>query len=124
MIQRRLNEEMPFMATENMIMSMVHKGFDRQEVHENIRVHSHEAGRVVKRGGKDNDLIDRVLGDAYFAPIHAEMETLLDLKSFIGRAKEQVEEFTAPGGQVSRVLEPYRKKMNVNGNSIGAEMHV
>merc|ERR1712059_205605 len=69
-IQRFIEMELPFMATENFIMAMVRAGGDRQECHEQIRVLSHQAGEVVKKEGKDNDLIERIRATAYFAPIH------------------------------------------------------
>ena len=108
LIERRLMDELPFMATENIIMALVAKGVSRQEAHERIRVHSHAAGRMVKREGKDNDLIERVKGDKYFEPVWEELSQLLDPKSFIGRAPQQVEKFTAPGGPVDKALEPYK----------------
>ncbi|KAH6904407.1 adenylosuccinate lyase [Coprinopsis sp. MPI-PUGE-AT-0042] len=92
-IARRIAQELPFMATENIIMAIVKKGGDRQEAHEKIRVLSHEAGHQVKHLGLENDLIDRVRADPYFEPIKAELETLLEPKSFIGRAPEQVAGF-------------------------------
>ncbi|ODQ64060.1 Adenylosuccinate lyase [Nadsonia fulvescens var. elongata DSM 6958] len=92
-IERRINSELPFMATENFIMAMVQKGGDRQECHEKVRVLSHQAAKVVKEEGGDNDLIERVKNDPYFAPIHAELATLLDPSTFVGRAPEQTEKF-------------------------------
>ncbi|KIY73279.1 adenylosuccinate lyase [Cylindrobasidium torrendii FP15055 ss-10] len=92
-IARRIAQELPFMATENIIMAIVKKGGDRQEAHEKIRVLSHEAGYQVKQLGLENDLIDRVRKDAYFDPIKDELDTLLDPASFIGRAPEQVDAF-------------------------------
>lgn len=94
-IGRRIGEELPFMATENVIMAMVKRGGDRQEAHERIRVLSHEAARRVKQEGLDNDLISRVRRDAYFAPIVGELEGLLDPETFVGRAPEQVDRFLA-----------------------------
>ncbi|KZP27987.1 Adenylosuccinate lyase [Athelia psychrophila] len=92
-IERRIAQELPFMATENIIMALVKKGGDRQEAHEKIRVLSHEAGHQVKQLGLTNDLIERVRGDAYFDPIKDDLDELLDPKSFIGRAPEQVDAF-------------------------------
>jgi adenylosuccinate lyase len=114
MIHRRLMDELPFMATENIIMSLVAKGISRQEAHERIRVHSHEAGRVVKREGRDNDLVARIQADSFFAPILSELPQFMDPRNFIGRAPEQVEKFTMPGGPVSKALEPYREHMTNN----------
>ena len=92
-IRRRVDSELPFMATENLIMAMVKRGADRQEVHEAIRVHSMDAVRVVKVEGGDNDLLERVRNDDYFAPIHGDLEALLDPSTFVGRAPQQVEAF-------------------------------
>jgi adenylosuccinate lyase len=92
-IRRRIDGELPFMATENLIMAMVKRGADRQEVHEAIRVHSMDAARVVKVQGGDNDLLDRVRADAYFAPIHGDLDSLLDPSTFVGRAPQQVDAF-------------------------------
>jgi adenylosuccinate lyase len=75
-IARRITQELPFMATENIIMAMVERGDDRQVCHEHIRVLSHEAAREVKMEGRENDLIDRIRANAYFAPIHAEVSVL------------------------------------------------
>ncbi len=94
-IGRRIASELPFMATENIIMAMVRRGSDRQEVHEAIRTHSMEAARVVKDEGGENDLIERIRGDAFFAPIHSDLEALLDPSTFTGRAQQQVEAFLA-----------------------------
>ena len=92
-IERRISQELPFMATENIIMALVKKGGDRQAAHEKIRVLSHEAGYQVKHLGLENDLIDRVRKDSYFDPIKGDLDELLDPKSFVGRAAEQVDDF-------------------------------
>jgi adenylosuccinate lyase len=85
------------MATENIIMAIVKKGGDRQEAHEKIRVLSHEAGWQVKMEGGENDLIERIKKDEYFKEIRDELKDeeggLLDPKSFVGRAPEQVDAF-------------------------------
>ncbi|OZJ02941.1 Adenylosuccinate lyase [Bifiguratus adelaidae] len=104
-IQRRINQELPFMATENVIMAMVKKGGDRQVCHEEIRVLSHQAAHVVKNEGGDNDLIERIKKTAYFAPIHGELDKLLDPSTFIGRAPEQVDSFLTK--HVEPALAPY-----------------
>lgn len=108
-IQRRINEELPFMATENLIMAMVAKGHSRQDAHERIRVLSHEAAEQVKMHGKDNDLIERVKKDDFFAPIHENIERLLDPSSFVGRAPQQVEKFVGTDGEVQMALSKYQK---------------
>lgn len=92
-IARRISQELPFMATENVIMAIVKKGGDRQEAHEKIRVLSHEAGYQVKQLGLENDLIERIRADPYFDPIKADLDNLLEPSSFIGRAPEQVDSF-------------------------------
>ncbi|MAO83312.1 MAG: adenylosuccinate lyase [Myxococcota bacterium] len=92
-IARRITSELPFMATENIIMAMVKSGGDRQTVHEAIRVHSLAAARVVKQEGGDNDLLQRIEADPYFSPIHAELDALLKPDSFVGRAPQQVRAF-------------------------------
>ncbi|KAH8077415.1 adenylosuccinate lyase [Cristinia sonorae] len=94
-IARRISQELPFMATENIIMAIVKAGGDRQEAHEKIRVLSHEAAHQVKQLGLENDLIDRVKADPYFDPIKGQLVDLLDPRSFIGRAPEQVDKFLA-----------------------------
>lgn len=92
-IERHVAQELPFMATENVIMAMVKAGADRQVCHEKIRVLSHEAGAEVKQRGKDNDLVERIKADAYFQPILNQLDHILDAKTFTGRAAKQVEEF-------------------------------
>lgn len=110
-IGKRIGEELPFMATENFIMALVAKGVSRQDAHEHIRVLSHEAGAAVKQEGKSNDLIERIERDDFFKPIVDELPKLMDASTFIGRAPQQVEKFTAPGGEVSKALEKYAGQM-------------
>ena len=105
-IARHIRDELPFMATENMIMAMVAAGGSRQDCHERIRVLSHQAAARVKDQGLDNDLVERVRQDPYFAPIHAQLDGLLDPAGFIGRAPEQVERFLAE--ELRPALAPYR----------------
>jgi adenylosuccinate lyase len=93
MIRRRIDQELPFMATENIMMAAVRRGGDRQDLHERIRVHAIDAGRRVKEEGLDNDLLDRIAKDPAFGMSRAEVEAVLDLGKFIGRAPEQVEAF-------------------------------
>lgn len=92
-IRRRIASELPFMATENLLMAMVTRGADRQDVHERIRVHSLAAAAGVKERGEDNDLLDRVRNDSAFAAIHADLDGLLDPRTFVGRAPEQTRAF-------------------------------
>ncbi len=108
-IARRIAEELPFMATENIIMALVEAGGDRQEAHERIRVLSREAASEVKDHGRDNDLIARVRADAFFAPIHAQLPALLDASTFVGRAPQQVDRFLAE--EIRPALAPYAGKL-------------
>uniref|UniRef100_A0A8P4K052 Adenylosuccinate lyase n=1 Tax=Dicentrarchus labrax TaxID=13489 RepID=A0A8P4K052_DICLA len=110
-IERHIRHELPFMATENIIMAMVKAGGNRQDCHEKIRVLSQEAAAVVKQEGGDNDLLARVQGDPYFAPILGQLDTILDPKTFIGRAPQQVSRFLSE--EVRPQLEPYKAKMDV-----------
>ncbi|MDR3344340.1 MAG: adenylosuccinate lyase [Oscillospiraceae bacterium] len=93
MIDARLRSELPFMATENILMDCVSKGGDRQELHEKIRVHSMAAGRAVKEEGLPNDLLSRIADDPAFGVTLADLEKLMDPANFIGRAPEQTAEF-------------------------------
>ncbi|XP_012282922.1 adenylosuccinate lyase [Orussus abietinus] len=104
-IARHIDQELPFMAAENVIMAMVKAGGDRQICHEKIRVLSHEAGAQVKEHGLDNDLVDRIRKDPYFAPILPRLTEILDPKTYTGRAAEQVAEFLED--EVLPVLEVY-----------------
>jgi adenylosuccinate lyase len=95
-IEKRIMAELPFMATENIIMEGVKNGGDRQELHEEIRVMSMEAGKVVKEQGKDNDLLERVLKNEKFQKLgitEEKLKEILDLRKFVGRAPGQVVKF-------------------------------
>lgn len=92
-ITKRVMSELPFMATENIIMEAVKKGGDRQELHEAIRVHSMEAGRVVKVEGGENDLLERIEKDSMFGLNHEDILNLMDPVQFIGRSAEQVDDY-------------------------------
>ena len=92
-ISKHIAAELPFMATENIIMECVKAGGDRQELHERIRELSMEAGKNVKVNGKDNNLIELIEGDKMFKAVHGKMAEILDEKKFIGRAPSQVKEF-------------------------------
>ena len=92
-IERHLRDELPFMATENIIMAGVKKGGDRQELHEVIRTHSQAAGARVKEEGLDNDLLERLAGDPAVGMTKNEIDAVLDLREFVGRAPDQVVEF-------------------------------
>ena len=92
-IARHLAEELPFMATENILMAAVAAGGDRQELHERIRRHSQAAAAVVKQHGRANDLLDRLRGDSAFAAVN--LDAAMAPARFVGRAPEQVDEFLA-----------------------------
>lgn len=93
-IERHLKAELPFMATENILMYCVtEKGGDRQVLHEAIRQHSVAAAKVVKLEGGDNDLLSRILADKQFGLSEQELNSLLDVKAFSGMAEQQVEEY-------------------------------
>ena len=92
-VRARLMNELPFMASENIMMSAVKKGGDRQELHEKLRVHSQAAARVVKEEGGRNDLIDRIANDPAFMITREEIEAILEPSRFTGRRAEQVDEF-------------------------------
>jgi adenylosuccinate lyase len=92
-IEKHVQAELPFMATENILMEAVKAGGDRQELHEKIRVYSMEAAREVKEKGNENDLIERIAKDEAFGLDITKLNQVLDPKNYIGRSKEQVEEF-------------------------------
>ena len=92
-IRARVMNELPFMATENIMMDAVKKGGDRQQLHEKLRVHSQAAARVVKEEGGANDLIERIVADPAFMVTREEVEAILEPSHFIGRSREQVEAF-------------------------------
>lgn len=108
-IERHINQELPFMVTENIIMEMVQAGGDRQEVHEKIRVMSQEAGNRVKLEGKDNDLIDKIKNDDFFKPIVGKLDVIVDPSTIIGRAPQQVERFVKE--EVAPLLLPFHDQM-------------
>lgn len=105
-IARRVAEELPFMATENILMAAVKAGGNRQDLHEAIRIHSMEAARRVKEEGAANDLIDRIKNDDHFAVIKAQIDELIDARAFVGRAPEQCLDFL--NEQVAPILEKYQ----------------
>jgi adenylosuccinate lyase len=101
-IQQRIDSELPFMATENILMAAVKAGGDRQKLHEEIRVHSHEAAEQVKMHGKPNDLIERLRANPAFKDI--DLAGVMKPSLYIGRAPEQVNEF------VAEVVIPIRRR--------------
>ena len=92
-IEKHLWEELPFMASENILMHCVQRGGDRQALHEVIRRHAQAAGMRVKEEGADNDLIARLASEPAIAMSRDEIEALLDVRQFVGRAPQQVEDF-------------------------------
>ena len=110
-IRRRVMEELPFMASENILMDAVKRGGDRQELHERIRVHAQAAGKAVKEQGLKNDLLDRIAKDSAFGMRKEDMEKLLDPSLFIGRSREQVEEY------LNEVIEPMLNEYNAQGET-------
>jgi adenylosuccinate lyase len=101
-IARNLRDELPFMATENILMAAVAAGGDRQDLHERIRVHSQAAAEQVKKLGKPNDLLERLASDSAFSSVS--LDRLVDGSQFVGRAPEQVDEILAEH------VEPLRRK--------------
>lgn len=92
-IQKHLDENLPFIATENILMESVRRGGDRQELHERIRVHSMEAARRIKEEGGDCDLISRIANDSAFKMSQEDIKAVMKAENYIGRAPEQVDEF-------------------------------
>jgi adenylosuccinate lyase len=107
-IAARVKAELPFMATENILMAAVKAGGNRQDLHEKIRQHSHAAAAQVKQFGKPNDLIDRLKADKAFGKV--DLGAVLNPKAYIGRAPQQVDEFT--NQVVSPIRRKYRKELN------------
>ena len=92
-IESRLMKELPFMATENIMMDAVKAGGDRQELHERIRLHSMAAGKAVKEEGKENDLLERIAADPAFGMDMDQLRSIMKPGNFVGRAPEQTEEY-------------------------------
>ncbi|TCK60742.1 adenylosuccinate lyase [Seleniivibrio woodruffii] len=112
MITKRVMEELPFMATENIIMESVKRGADRQEMHEVIRVNSMEAGKRVKMEGESNDLLDRLAADTAVPLNKDEIMNLLDPVKFVGRSPEQVDQFITE--EVDPIIEKYEKLLGMD----------
>jgi adenylosuccinate lyase len=104
-IAKRLESELPFMATETILMECVKRGGDRQKLHSIIRDHAMTSAKRVKEEGKDNDLIERVASDPRVPLNRHEIESLLNVRDFVGRAPEQVAEFLT--AQLGPVMEKY-----------------
>lgn len=112
MIEKHIMAELPFMATEYIIMEGVKKGGDRQELHELIRVHSMEAGKQVKVEGLENDLIERIINDLSFDIDREKLMEILDPKNFIGFAPAQVVDFLET--EVNPILEKNKELLGMN----------
>ncbi len=117
-IEKHVMEELPFMATENILMAAVKRGGDRQALHERIRTHSIAAGSEVKDQGRENDLLERIAADPTFGLTMEEIKTHLKPSDYIGRCPEQVEEFMAQ--HVTPVLRRHQDLLQQSG----AELHV
>ena len=110
-IHQQFMREIPFMATENIMMDAVKKGGDRQELHERIRQHSMDAGRRVKVEGKDNNLAELIAADPAFGLTIDEITAVFEPKNFVGRAPQQVEDFL--DGYVDPMLEKNKELLGV-----------
>ncbi|QAA32913.1 adenylosuccinate lyase [Clostridium manihotivorum] len=110
-IAAHVSNELPFMATENIMMEAVKRGADRQEMHEKIRVHSMDAARRVKEEGLNNDLIERIASDGGFLLSKEEVYNVIDPSKFVGRAPGQVVEFLK--NEVAPVLETNKDLLGV-----------
>jgi len=108
-IEAHVTSELPFMATENILMAAVKAGGNRQELHEKIKLHSHAAAAQVKKFGRPNDLIGRLKADVAFRKV--DFDKVLNPKNYVGRAPKQVDEF------LKNIVEPirrrYRKELNI-----------
>ena len=112
-IKKHIDFELPFMATEIVLMQCVKAGGDRQELHEAIRVHSMEAAKKVKLEGKRNDLILRIKNDDKFLAVHNSIDSILNPKNFIGRAPQQVEELLR---ELKPIIKRYENNIDLKGN--------
>ncbi|MCI8343509.1 MAG: adenylosuccinate lyase [Clostridia bacterium] len=113
-IAKHIAQELPFMATENIMMECVKAGGNRQELHERIRVLSMEAGKNVKQEGKENNLIELIEQDDMFAAVHAKLGEILDAKKFVGRAPAQTEEFIRE--EITPILEKHKELLGETGS--------
>lgn len=113
-INKHIMAELPFMATEYVIMECVKAGGDRQELHERIRQHSMEASKQVKIEGKENDLIDRIIADDYFKLDKEKLLALLNPKNFTGFAAEQTERFIKL--EIEPIIEKYKNLLGIESD--------
>lgn len=114
-IEAHVNNELPFMATENILMEAVKRGGDRQDLHERIRIHSMEAARKVKELGESNDLIQRIIADEAFKMNKEEIMAIIDPYKFIGRASSQVVDF------INEFINPL---IEMNKDSLGEKAEI
>ena len=113
-IRRHLNDELPFIATENILMHCVKKGKDRQVLHEAIRTHSVAAAKAIKEHGADNDLIDRLAADPSFGATKEELLGIISQGGFTGRAAQQTEEYLAAVRELLSGYEQSEVDVSVN----------
>jgi adenylosuccinate lyase len=107
-VEKHVMEELPFMATENILMEAVKRGGDRQELHERIRLHSMEAAKQVKIHGNKNDLMERIAEDSVFGMNIDEILLVMKPDNYIGRAPQQVEEF------IIKQVQPFLERINTD----------
>jgi adenylosuccinate lyase len=112
-IKKRINEELPFMATETILMTAVSRGGDRQQLHEKIREYSMQASYRVKAEGKDNNLIELISADPAFLMTREEIDDLLSPENFIGMAPMQTSEFLQ--NDVKPVLDKHKNDLVLKG---------
>ena len=113
-ISKHIAAELPFMATENIMMECVKAGGNRQELHERIRVLSMEAAKNVKQEGKENNLIELIRKDVMFRPIWDRLDGILEAKNFIGRSSDQVDEFISE--EIDPILQKNGKELGISGD--------
>ena len=113
-IAKHIRAELPFMATENIMMECVKAGGNRQELHEQIRVLSMEAGKNVKVEGKENNLIELIAQDEMFKPVWDHLDEILDAKKFIGRAPSQTVEFIE--NEIAPILARHASLLGISGD--------
>ena len=116
-IEQHLRRELPFMATENIMMDAAKRGADRQELHEHVRVHSMAASKVIKEEGGENDLLERIANDPIFGVTLDELKGIVDPHKYVGRAPRQVDEF------LDEVVRPILKE-NADLLGVKAEINV
>ncbi len=117
-IEKNLQAELPFLATENILMAAVKAGGDRQKLHERIRVHAQAAAAAVKAEGRENDLLERLAGDEGFEAIAKELAALLDARAYVGRAPAQVDVF------LKEVVTPIRRRYPKSARRAGGAVRV